>query len=234
MNDLITVIWKEIAELYGSIRTLRIFAISILATSILPALSFAHKSSSPEVTNLRVVYAIFAGVIVVAQTAPDLVLHERIGHTLDYLLTTRLSDRAIFGAKVLVAFAVGYIAALLALVIQLVAAAFLGGTGWQWLFLASPVGRVVAFGITAELLLYVAVIGTYVALRIGEQRAAYMATIFAVLLLTVPFLAGWLPFSFTMQWVTRTAIIFGVLVIVLGFLGLRLFRRDMLVLYLQE
>ncbi|TGE31092.1 hypothetical protein [Desulfosporosinus sp. Sb-LF] len=129
MNDLITVIWKEIAELYGSIRTLRIFAISILATSILPALSFAHKSSSPEVANLRVVYAIFAGVIVVAQTAPDLVLHERIGHTLDYLLTTRLSDRAIFGAKVLVAFAVGYFAALLALVIQLVAAAFLGGTG---------------------------------------------------------------------------------------------------------
>ncbi|TGE31093.1 hypothetical protein [Desulfosporosinus sp. Sb-LF] len=91
-----------------------------------------------------------------------------------------------------------------------------------------------AFGITAELLLYVAVIGTYVALRIGEQRAAYMATIFAVILLTVPFLAGWLPFSFTMQWVTRTAIIFGVFVIVLGFLGLRLFRRDMLVLYLQE
>lgn len=118
--------------------------------------------------------------------------------------------------------------------VQLVATAFLGGTGWQWLFLASPVGRVVAFGITAELLLYVAVIGTYVALRIGEQRAAYMATIFAVLLLSVPFLAGWLPFSFTMQWVTRTAIIFGVFVIVLGFLGLRLFRRDMLVLYLQE
>lgn len=234
MLDLITVMWKESAELFGSLRTLRIFAISILAMGILPALTFAHKSSPSIATNLRVIYVLFAAAIVVAQTAPDMVLHERIGHTLDYLLTTRLPDHAIFGAKVLVAFAVGYFAAMLALVIQLIAAAFFGGSGWQWLFLASPIGRVVAFGITADLSLYVAVIGTFVALRIGEQRAAYMVTIFAVGLLTVPFLAGWFHFSLTLQWMSRAAIMFGVFAIALGFLGLKLFRRDMLVLYLQE
>ena len=234
MIDLITVMWKEIAEVFGSLRSLRIFAISILVMGILPAFTFAHKSSSPMVTNIRVIYVLFAAAIVVAQTAPDMVLHERIGHTLDYLLTTRLPDHAIFGAKVLVAFAVGYLAAMLALVIQLVSASLLGGSGWQWLFLASPIGRVVAFGITADLCLYVAVIGTFVALRIGEQRAAYMVTIFAVGLLTVPFLAGWFHFSVTMQWMTRVAIVFGVFAIALGFLGLKLFRRDMLVLYLQE
>ncbi|KLU62105.1 hypothetical protein CEB3_c14680 [Peptococcaceae bacterium CEB3] len=73
MIDLITIMWKEIAELFGSPRSLRIFAISILAMGILPALTFAHRSSSPMATNFRVVYVLFAAAIVVAQTAPDMV-----------------------------------------------------------------------------------------------------------------------------------------------------------------
>lgn len=234
MIDLTTMMRKEIAEFFGNLRSLRIFAISILAMGILPAVTFAHISNSFVAMNFRVVYVLFAAAVVVAQTAPDMVLHERVGHTLDYLLTTRLPDHAIFGAKVLVAFAVGYVAAMLALAIQLVGAGLIGGSGWHWLFLALPIGRVVAFGITADLCLYVAVVGTFVALRVGEQRAAYMATILAVGLLTVPFLAGWLHFSLTVQWVTRAAIMFAAFAIALGLLGSRLFSRDMLVLYLQE
>lgn len=91
-----------------------------------------------------------------------------------------------------------------------------------------------AFGLTAGLSLYVAVVGTFVALRVGEQRAAYMVTIFAVGLLTVPFLVGWLQVSLTIAWLTRAAIVFAGFSILLGLLGLRLFRREMLVLYLQE
>lgn len=163
-----------------------------------------------------------------------MVLHERIGHTLDYLLTTRLPDRSIFGAKVLLSSANGYVAAILALAIQLIAVALFSGSGWQWLFLSLPIGRIAAFGISADLSLYVAVIGTFVALRVGEQRAAYMITICAVALLIVPFVIGWLHLSLTTEWVTRAAIVFGAVAIVLCLIGLRLFRRDKLVLYLQE
>ncbi len=239
MTDLGTVMWKEVAEFVGNRRFLRVFAVAVLAMGILPALAFAHHQTGPDGLRplfllVRVVYALFACVIVVAQTAPDLVLHERVGHTLDYLLTTRLPDAAIFGGKVLVAAAVGYVAALAALILQLAVAAVLSGAGWRWLFLALPPGRILAFGLTAGLSLYVAVIGTFVALRVGEQRAAYMATILSVGLLTVPFLVGWVHLSLTAAWLGQATTVFGLISILLGLGGLTLFRREMLVLYLQE
>lgn len=238
MSDVSTVMWKEIREFVGNRRFLGIFAVAVLAMGILPALSFAHPgplmAHSGLAMVLREMYVLFATAVVVAQTAPDLVLHERVGHTLDYLLTTRLPDWAIFGAKVLTAFVVGYLGAIGAMAVQLVTASFVSGSGWHWLFLALPLGRVVAFGITADLSLYVAIVGTFVALRVGEQRAAYMVTIFSVGILAVPFLVGWLHFSLTIKWVTKVAIGFGAFAVVLGLIGLKAFRRDMLVLYLQE
>jgi ABC-type transport system involved in multi-copper enzyme maturation permease subunit len=238
MRDLKTMMWKEIAESLGNRRFLWVFGLVVMAMGILPALSLAHHQPPAGLMSVavlfRVVYVLFATVIVVAQTAPDLVLHERVGHTLDYLLTTRLPDAAIFGGKVLVAALLGYLAALAAMAVQLVAAALLIGSGWHWLFLAPPLGRVAAFGMTADLSLYVAVIGTFVALRVGEQRTAYLATILAVGLVTVPFILGWLHFSLTMTWAWQATTIFGAIAVVLGLFGLRVFRREMLVLYLQD
>ncbi|MFB5193138.1 hypothetical protein [Alicyclobacillus fastidiosus] len=240
MSDLTTMIWKEVAELFGNRRFLWVFTIAILAMGIIPTLALAKQhghainASSLTFMILRTVYVLFATAIVVAQTSPDMVLHERVGHTLDYLLTTRLSNHAIFGAKVLISFAVGYVTAILAVAVQLVFAALIGGAGWNWLYLATPIGRVITFGITAALSLYVSVVGTFVAVRVGEQRVAYMISIFAVALLTVPFLTGWIHITLTVQWVTRVAIIFGAIAIILGLVGVRLFRRDMLALYLQD
>lgn len=238
MNDLGTMVWKEAAEIVGNRRFLRVFAVAVLAMGILPALSFSYDSAaltpSPILALARVAYVLFATAIVVAQTAPDLVLHERVGHTLDYLLTTRLPDWAIFGAKVLVASAIGYLGALLATAIQLVATLVLSGSGWNWLFLALPQGRIADLALTADLSLYVAVVGTFVALRVGEQRAAYMVTIFFVGLLVVPFLVGWLHLSLTVTWMVHIALWFAAIAIALGIVGLLSFRREMLVLYLQE
>ncbi len=236
MHDLWTMMEKEFAELRGNRRFLWVFLFAVLAMGVLPSLTFAHHHGQLGAmgTIFLVLYVLFATVIVVANTAPDLVLHERVGHTLDYLLTTRLSDRAIFGAKVATAAIVGYMAAMLAIAVQLVAAAFLSGSGLHWLFLGQPGGRIIAFGVTAGLSLYVAVIGTFVALRVGEQRAAYMVTILSVGLLVVPFLAGWLHLSLTTVWIGHAAEWLGIIALGLGAIGLRLFRRDMLVLYLQE
>ncbi len=238
MSDLTAMMWKEIAEFLGNRRFFLTFSVAVLAMGILPALTFANHQipgmSSPLMAMIRSMYALFAAVVVVAQTAPDLVLHERVGHTLDYLLTTRLSDRAIFAAKVLVASMVGYCAAMVATGVQLVASGLLGGGGFHWLFLVPPIGRVVVFGFAAALSLYVAVIGTFVALRVGEQRAAYMLTLLSIGLLLVPFLAGWLHIQPTMYWMVRAALVFGAFTVALGLFGLSVFRRHMLVLYLQE
>lgn len=234
MSDLITMMWKEITEFFNNRRSLRVFIIAVLAMGILPAISFAHHQTNYTFDFIRVIYVLFAATIVVAQTAPDLVLHERNGHTLDYLLTTRLPDYSIFGAKVLISSALGYIAAIIALAVQIIATALIGKTGWNLLGLNMPVERLVVFGLTACLCLYVSVIGTFVALRVGEQRAAYMVTIFSVGLLIGPFLVGWLHISTTLQWIAHVTISFAIIAIGLGLLGLRLFRRDMLVLFLQD
>lgn len=240
MNDLATVLWKEVVEFLGNRRYLRVFATSVLIMGIFPALRYlqpgsgAPHASSPALLIANTGYVLFAVVMVVAQTAPDLVLHERIGHTLDYLLTTRLPDYAIFGGKVVMAFIVGYSAAMLSIAVQLVTVDVVSGHGFHWLFLATPTGRWIAFGMTAGLALYVSIVGTFVGIRVGEQRAAYMVTVLSVGLLIVPFLIGWIPLMPTLPWLIRTVIGLNILAIVMGLIGLRLFRRDMLVLYLQE
>lgn len=239
MRDLGTVIWKEIAEFVGNPRVLRIFAIAVLAMGILPSLGSGHGADATAPTGspvllLRALYVLFAAAIVVAQTAPDLVLHERLGRTLDYLLATRLPDGAIFGGKVLVSAAVGYAGGLFAVALQLVGSALLSGNTWSWLYLALPEGRVLAFGVTAAVSLYVAVVGTFVALRVGDQRAAYMVTILSLGVVVAPFLLGWLSVRLTAAWFDHAALVFGAVAVVLGLIGLRLFRREMLVLYLQD
>ena len=235
MNDLATVLWKEAVEFWGNRRYLRVFATSVIIMGILPSLNHAHGHGGTAMLDIiDTIYVLFAAIVVVAQTAPDLVLHERVGHTLDYLLTTRLPDSAIFGAKGLMSFAVGYSAAMLSMMVQLVSIGLISGNGFHWLFLATPIGRVIAFGLTAGIALYVAVVGTFVGVRVGEQRAAYMVTMLSVGLLIGPFLIGWIPFTLTLSWATRVTVAINALAIVLGLVGLRLFRRDMLVLYLQE
>ncbi len=240
MGDLTTMMWKETSELFGNRRFSIVFTVAILAMGVLPTLALAKHhghiiaANSLLLVMIRLVYVLLATAIVVAQTAPDMVLHERVGHTLDYLLTTRLSNYAIFGAKILVSSLVGYVVALSAVFIQLVVTALIGGGGWNWLYLGLPIGRVSVFAITAALSLYVSVVGTFVALRVGEQRAAYMVSVLAIGLLIVPFLLGWLTFSLTTLWVTHAAIIVGAIGIALAVVGLRVFRRDMLVLYLRD
>lgn len=238
MRDMTTMLWKEATESLSNRRFLVVFAIVSVAVGVLPALSFAHAHSAlarlPEVLLLRAAYGLFAAVIVAAQTAPDLVLHERVGHTLDYLLTTRLPDRAIFGSKVILAASAAYLAALLAVAVQLVAASLLGHAGWQWLFLATAQGRIAVLGISAALSLYLAVVGTFVALRVGEQRTAYLVTMLSLAIIVVPLVAGWIQPSLTATWIGRATLVFAGVALLLALVGGRWFRRDMLVLYLQE
>ncbi len=235
MRDLASVMWKECAEMVGGQRSLRVFGIAVILMGIAPSLLARHSVlNAVFFILLRIFYVLLATVIVVANTAPDLVLHEKVGRTFDYLLATRLPDWAIYGGKVLVAAAVGYIAALVAVVLQLAFGAVLSGQGWNWLFLGDATGRILALGLTADLSLYVAVVGTFVALRVGEQRSAYLVTVLSIGIWILPFLLGWWKIGTTAVWFAHATELFAIVAIALGVLGTRLFRREMLVLYLQE
>ncbi len=237
MSDLTAMLWKEAVELIGHRRVAIIFAIVVVIMGIFPALIMYHRQTIQAANSLiffGLIYVLLGIVVVVGQTASDLVLHERVGHTLDYLLTTRLSAPAIFAAKILLSAAIGYLAALLVLLVQLAAVGLIGGMRFHWLFLGLGAGQVAAFGVTAALSLYVSVVGTFVALRVGEQRSAYLLSVVAVGLLLVPFILGWLHMSLTLGWISKAALVLGVIALALAAIGMRVFRRHMLVLYLQD
>lgn len=238
MRDLATMLWKEGTEFAGNRRFLRIFVIAVLITGILPTLErakAAHATSSVWMGLFSLAYAVFAAAVLVAQSAPDLVLRERSGRTLEYLLGTRLPDGAIFGGKVLMAAAVGYGTTLVVVGIQLLAANLLGHHGpWTWSYLALPQGRLLAFLLTPGIALYLATIGTFVALRVGDQRSAYLMTMLSLGLLAVPFLLHLVHPHLAMPWLWRAVETMGAIAIVVLVLGARLFRRQLLVLSLQE
>ncbi len=236
MADLGTMLWKEVAELIGNRRFLRIFALAVLIMGLVPSLESRHAAAgaNPLLTLLGLFYALFAGVIVVAQSAPDLVLHERSGRTLEYLLATRLSDSAIFAGKVLVASVLGYTSTLLTAAVQLLATNLQHHGAWTWSYLALPQGRLLILGASAALCVYLATVGTFVALRVGDQRAAYMVTMLSLAVLAAPLLLNLVHLHFTMSWLERAVALLGGLAIVLVALGVRLFKRELLVLSLQD
>ena len=243
MTDLATMLWKEFAEFLGNRRSLRVFAIAVGIFGLLPTLGAARHIPPPLRDVVLPMYVLVACAIVVAQTAPDLVLRERTGHSLEYLLASRLSDGAIFGGKVITAAVMGCVAALLTVALQIVSLNLHGGGGTvgaataggiQWLYLASPQGRLLAFLGPVLLAAYLATVGTFVALRVGDQRAAYMVTMLSVGVLVLPFVLKLITPHVTLGWMEGAALVFAVLDLILVGLGIGLFRRERLVLYLQD
>ncbi len=240
MSDLQTMLWKEVRELLAVRRSLILFLVAVLAFGILPAVALhGHHAGQgrvlgPIINWFRLGYGLFAALFLGLQTAPDLVLHERLGRSLDYLLATRLPDWAIYGGKVLTSALFAYIAGWLALFMQLVVSALLDGRGWQWLYLGQADTRTAALLVMAGLALYVSVLGTFVAFRVGDQRTAYMVSLVGVVVLIVPLVLNVIPVHFTASWMTHAALVFGLFAVAVAVAGLLLFRRQMLVLYLQE
>ncbi len=240
MRDLGTMVWKEWAEFVGNRRFVRVFAIAVLIMGLLPNLerhnvARGNPNAAAVLTLLSLGYAVFAAAILVAQTAPDLVLRERSGRTLEYLLATRLPDWAIFGGKITLAAAVGYVSSLVTVAVQLLATNLIGHTGpWTWTYMAVPQGRLLALLLTPVIAAYMATVGTFVALRVGDQRTAYLVTMLSLGLVALPFLLRIVHLHFNMPWLWKAVGVMALVTAAVVTAGFRLFRREMLVLYLQE
>ena len=238
MKALRTVLWKESAELRGNQRLLRVLAIVVLLLGLLPlALPHDHPNGSPVaevlLPVLGLLHALAAGVFVVANAAAGLVIHQRSGHTLDYLLSTRLPGAAIWIGKVLISAGLGYCAIIVTVLVQ-PAVLSLQAHGWTWSYLALPPARVLAFAAPATLALYVTTVGTFMAVRVGDQTAAYLLTVLCVAALALPFAFQIVHLHLTAAWMGRAVVVLAAIALVLLGAGLRLFRREMVALYLQE
>ncbi|HVB10159.1 MAG TPA: hypothetical protein VNM16_07315 [Bacillota bacterium] len=232
-EDIGTVLRKEASEFLGNVRTLRVFFLVVLISGLLPSLSAQLPVHIPTTLRgaLSIFYVVTAAVVVVAQTAPDLVIRERAGHTLESLLSSRLPDAAVFAGKALTAALMGYAAALLTMVVQLAGSAVRLHTV-HWLYLASPTGRWLALGAPLVIAAYMAAIGTYVALRILDQWSAYMITVMSLGVITLPFALHWISLDVAAPWLRGAVFVLAAVDASLMALGGRLFRRDLLVLFL--
>ncbi len=224
---------KEASEFLGNVRTLRVFFLVVLISGLLPTLSLEAPFHIPNTLRgaLSIFYVVVAAVVVVAQTAPDLVIRERAGHTLESLLASRLPDAAIFAGKALTAALMGYAASLLTLAVQLMGAAVRLHT-LRLLYLASPTGRWLALAAPLVIAAYMASVGTFVALRILDQWSAYMITVMSLGAIILPFALHWISLDVAAPWLRGAVAVLGGVDLILLALGGRLFRRELLVLFL--
>lgn len=235
MNDLGTMLWKEFTEFFGNRRSLRVFGLAIILMAILPVF-VASKSNNlpPSVLPIfMLIYANFAALITTAQMGTDSVLHERASHTLETLLATRLPDGVLFGGKVLATVILGYMSSLVTIALQEVGLNLFGkahgiigfnSTVFVLLFLAAPL----------LLTAYLATVAVFVGLRVSDQRSAYLLTMVSILVLALPVILHLVHPHLTLSWVRSAMLVVLILDIILVRLGIALFRRDRLVLYLQD
>jgi len=124
LTDISTVIWKEWKEFLGQRSTLlsMLFFLAVFA-GLLPLQAGERWVESPlSVTNL-----VFVPLFFVLTVIADAFAGERERHTLDTLLASRLSDRAILFGKLAAAVAYGWGLTMAALLLALVPAGLRAG-----------------------------------------------------------------------------------------------------------
>jgi len=182
ISDITTVMTKEWREFFvsgGSRRTGLIFLVIVLAIFglYLPYRAGQVLISSPWIV---VLYAFVLPVLLMSNIIADAIAGERERHTLETLLASRLSDRAIILGKL--GAAVGYSVALAVVtaLVGMVAANLQGGGGFQFYSLG-VFASIVAFALLLSFLY--ASFGVLVSLRANTVRQAQLTMGVAMLVI---------------------------------------------------
>jgi ABC-2 type transport system permease protein len=242
ISDILTVARKEIREMFiqGDPRgrsKIGIFLMVLIFGIVLPLQSGRQWV---ETANSIIVWG-WMPFLWVSGIVADCFAGERERHTLEALLATRLSDRAILFGKVLAAMLYGFILTWSILLLSLVTVNLSAGRGHLLFFrLDLTVGALVFSILICGL---AATLGVLVSLRAGSVRQAQQLTSAGVFLLIVPFmLIQFLPdniLNAIADFLQRTeplqiALWIAMLLLVIDgallFAGMRLFQRRRLIL----
>jgi ABC-2 type transport system permease protein len=223
MGDTATVARKELIELFGNRHSARGPLVQgailvALAGVFFPASdpSFLHGGST-----IATFYLIFPGVLA-ASVGADAFAGERERKTLETLLATPLSDRAVFGGKAAAAMSFALGAATIALVASMVTVAVRGGA-------PLPIEHAVTLLITAAGSAALATsIAIFVSMRVAVARSAQQIASISTMVVGVVTLGVASRLGFPLGWATLPQIAFGLIVV--GIIALRAaaatFRRD--------
>ena len=242
ITDILTVAWKELREMltFGDTRgrnRLSLLVILVIFGVVIPLQSGREWVTSPV---SAMVWAWMPYMWVYSVVA-DSFAGERERHTLEALLATRLSDRAILFGKLLAALAYGFTLTWAILLVSLVTInVAVRGEG---LLLFSPLMTIGALVFSILISGLAASIGVLVSLRAGSVRQAQQWMSFGMLVLFLPFMfiqfipKTWLEtFGNTLlhtdpvQIAVWAAVAVLVIQVVLLLIAMRLFQRSKLIL----
>jgi ABC-2 type transport system permease protein len=191
INDILTIMWKEIRELILQRSGLRGGWIGLLILIAVFGVLFPLQSG-PDwlVTPTTILMWAWVPFILVNSVVADSFAGERERHTLETLLASRLSDQAILIGKICSAIAYGWGIALAGILIALVTINVVFGSGDLLFF---PLENGLAILILSFLVAWLAAgLGILVSLRAASVRQAQQTLSLAFLFLFVPLLV--LPF----------------------------------------
>jgi len=242
ITDILTVAWKELREMltFGDTRgrnRLSLLVILVIFGVVIPLQSGREWVTSPV---SAMVWAWMPYMWVYSVVAVSFA-GERERHTLEALLATRLSDRAILFGKLLAALAYGFALTWAILLVSLVTInVAVRGEG---LLLFSPLMTIGALVFSILISGLAASIGVLVSLRAGSVRQAQQWMSFGMLVLFLPFMfiqfipKAWLEtFGNTLlhtdpvQIAVWAAVVVLVIQVVLLGIAMRLFQRSKLIL----
>ena len=240
--DILTVAWKELREMlmFGDSRgrsKLSLLVILLIFGIVIPLQSGREWVTSP----ISAMVWAWMPYMWVYSVVADSFAGERERHTLEALLATRLSDRAILFGKLLAALAYGFSLTWAILLVSLVTInVAVRGSG---LLLFSPIMMGGAFVFSILVSGLAASIGVLVSLRAGSVRQAQQWMSFGMLILFLPFMfiqfipRTWLEsFGNTLihtnpvQIAVWVVVVLSVVETILMAIAMRLFQRSKLIL----
>ena len=182
IGDITTVMTKEWREFFvsgGSRRTGLIFLLIVLAIFgfYLPYRAGPVLISSPWIV---VLYAFVLPVLLMTNIIADAIAGERERHTLETLLASRLSDRAIILGKLGAAVGYSVVLAVITSLVGMVAANLQGGGNFQF-YAFGVFASIVAFALLLSFLY--ASFGVLVSLRANTVRQAQLTMGVAMLVI---------------------------------------------------
>lgn len=182
MADLWTVMWKEWREILFQRGNMRTGAVGLLILLLVFGVFLPLQMGRAWVQSPSVLfYWLWVPLFLVSGVVADSFAGERERHTLEALLATRLSDRAILFGKLGAALGYGWGATLACLLLGLISVNLVYGQG-ELLFYPAVVG----WGILALSLLgagLVACAGVLISLRAATVRQAQQTLSIAIMLL---------------------------------------------------
>jgi ABC-2 type transport system permease protein len=240
--DIITVAWKELREMFvqgdpHGRSKMSLILLVIIFGIVLPLQNGRDWVSSP----ISIMVWGWMPFLWVSGIVADSFAGERERHTLESLLSTRLSDRAILIGKLLSALLYGCILTWINLLVSLITVNVAFGHGELLLFsLPLSIGAI-SFSILVSGL--AASVGVLVSLRAGSVRQAQQLMSFGMLALFIPLmLVQFLPLTVRQslirdadkinptQVVLWIAVVLLILDAILTAIGMYLFQRSKLIL----